>query len=70
MGGALMTEPATKSMNMIEAINSALDVMLAKDPEVVIMGEDVGYFGGVFRATAGLQKKHGSLHNFIFQSIL
>ena len=54
-----MTEPAAKKMNMIEAINSALDVMLAKDPEVVIMGEDVGYFGGVFRATAGLQVKHG-----------
>ena len=42
-----MTEPAAKKMNMIEAINSALDVMLAKDPEVVIMGEDVGYFGVV-----------------------
>ena len=59
-----MSEPATKSMNMIEAINSALDVMLAKDPEVVIMGEDVGYFGGVFRATAGLQKKHGKTRVF------
>ena len=59
-----MSEPATKTMNMIEAINSALDVMLAKDPEVVIMGEDVGYFGGVFRATAGLQKKHGKTRVF------
>jgi hypothetical protein len=64
MGGALMSEPATKTMNMIEAINSALDVMLAKDPDVVIMGEDVGYFGGVFRATAGLQKKHGKTRVF------
>ena len=59
-----MSEPATKTMNMIEAINSALDVMLAKDPQVVIMGEDVGYFGGVFRATAGLQKKHGKTRVF------
>ena len=59
-----MTEPATKTMNMIEAINSALDLMLAKDPEVVIMAEDVGYFGGVFRATAGLQKKHGKTRVF------
>ena len=59
-----MSEPATKTMNMIEAINSALDVMLAKDSEVVIMGEDVGYFGGVFRATAGLQKKHGKTRVF------
>lgn len=46
-------------MNMIEAINSALDVMMDRDPNVVILGEDVGYFGGVFRATAGLQTKYG-----------
>ena len=47
------------AMNMIQAINSALDVMLDRDPDVLIFGEDVGYFGGVFRATEGLQKKHG-----------
>ncbi len=46
-------------MNMIEAINSALDVALTRDPMVNIFGEDVGYFGGVFRATANLQAKHG-----------
>ena len=51
-------------MNMIEAINSALDIMLARDPDVVLLGEDVGYFGGVFRATAGLQKKHGKTRVF------
>ncbi|MBU0668865.1 MAG: alpha-ketoacid dehydrogenase subunit beta, partial [Alphaproteobacteria bacterium] len=44
---------------MIEAINEALDVTMARDPDIVIMGEDVGYFGGVFRATAGLQEKYG-----------
>ena len=49
----------TRRMNMIEAINDALDIMLERDPNVVIFGEDVGYFGGVFRATAGLQAKHG-----------
>ena len=54
----------TRTMNMIEAINDALDVMLARDPDVVILGEDVGYFGGVFRATAGLQKKHGKTRVF------
>src|SRR5262249_40851224 len=47
------------AMNMIEALNSALDVMLERDPDVLIFGEDVGYFGGVFRVTDGLQKKHG-----------
>ena len=46
-------------MNMVEAINSAHDVMLARDPDTVALGEDIGYFGGVFRATAGLQKKYG-----------
>jgi 2-oxoisovalerate dehydrogenase E1 component beta subunit len=47
-------------MNMIEAINSAHDVMMERDPNTVALGEDIGYFGGVFRATAGLQKKYGS----------
>lgn len=51
-------------MNMIQAINSAMDVMMERDPDVVVMGEDVGYFGGVFRATAGLQKKYGKTRVF------
>ena len=44
-------------MNMIEALNDAHDVMMARDDGIVVMGEDVGYFGGVFRVTAGLQAK-------------
>ena len=47
------------TMSMIRAVNSAMDVMLEQDPDVVIFGEDVGYFGGVFRCTEGLQRKHG-----------
>ena len=54
----------TKTMNMIEAINNALDIMLERDRDVVLMGEDIGYFGGVFRATAGLQKKYGKTRVF------
>jgi 2-oxoisovalerate dehydrogenase E1 component beta subunit len=46
-------------MNMIQALNSAMDIALSKDPTVVLMGEDIGYFGGVFRCTEGLQRKHG-----------
>lgn len=46
-------------MNMIQAINSALDTMLARDASVVVMGQDVGYFGGVFRCTDELQKRYG-----------
>jgi 2-oxoisovalerate dehydrogenase E1 component beta subunit len=47
------------AMTMIQALNSALDLLLDRDPDVVVFGEDVGYFGGVFRVTEGLQRKHG-----------
>ena len=46
-------------MNMIQALNSAMHTLMERDPSVVVMGEDVGYFGGVFRCTDGLQKKFG-----------
>ncbi|MCH8118014.1 MAG: alpha-ketoacid dehydrogenase subunit beta [Proteobacteria bacterium] len=46
-------------MNMIEAIRSALDVVMERDSNVVVLGEDIGYFGGVFRCTEGLQQKYG-----------
>ena len=52
------------TMNMIQALNSALDVMMSKDPDVLSFGEDAGYFGGVFRVTDGLQKKHGLTRSF------
>jgi 2-oxoisovalerate dehydrogenase E1 component beta subunit len=52
------------SMTMIQALNSALDVMMSRDPKVLTFGEDVGYFGGVFRVTEGLQKKHGAKRCF------
>jgi 2-oxoisovalerate dehydrogenase E1 component beta subunit len=46
-------------MTMIQALRSAMDVMLERDPNVVVYGQDVGYFGGVFRCTEGLQAKYG-----------
>lgn len=46
-------------MTMIEAIRDALDVKMGQDETVVVFGEDVGYFGGVFRCTDGLQQKYG-----------
>lgn len=46
-------------MTMIEAVRDAMDVAMTDDPRVTVFGEDVGYFGGVFRCTAGLQMKHG-----------
>jgi len=46
-------------MTLAGALNSALDTALG-DPRVVLMGEDIGTTGGVFRITDGLQRKHGS----------
>jgi pyruvate dehydrogenase E1 component beta subunit len=46
-------------LNMVEAINLALDQEMKKDKRVIILGEDVGIDGGVFRVTDGLFKKHG-----------
>jgi 2-oxoisovalerate dehydrogenase E1 component beta subunit len=52
------------TMNMIQAIRSGLEVMLERDAAVCLFGEDVGYFGGVFRATQGLQQRFGSQRVF------
>jgi 2-oxoisovalerate dehydrogenase E1 component beta subunit len=46
-------------MTMIEAIRGAMDIAMERDDNVVVFGEDVGYFGGVFRCTQGLQQKYG-----------
>ncbi|HRI18873.1 MAG TPA: alpha-ketoacid dehydrogenase subunit beta, partial [Burkholderiaceae bacterium] len=51
-------------MTMIQALRSAMDVMLGRDDDVVVYGQDVGYFGGVFRCTEGLQAKYGSSRVF------
>lgn len=48
------------TMNIIQAVNDALRIQMQKDDRVVVMGEDVGKFGGVFRATSGLQKEFGA----------
>jgi 2-oxoisovalerate dehydrogenase E1 component beta subunit len=47
------------SMTMIEAIRDAHTVAMERDDRVVVFGEDVGYFGGVFRCTQGLQARFG-----------
>src|SRR5690606_4944378 len=51
-------------MSMIEAIRDAIDVSMGRDDNVVIFGEDVGYFGGVFRCPQGLQQKYGKERAF------
>ncbi|MCQ8184009.1 alpha-ketoacid dehydrogenase subunit beta [Parvularcula sp. BGMRC 0090] len=54
----------TRKMNMIEAIRDAHDVAMERDDDVVVFGEDAGFFGGVFRCTAGLQEKYGTSRCF------
>jgi pyruvate dehydrogenase E1 component beta subunit len=46
-------------LNLAQAVNQALDAALGADPAVVVLGEDVGRTGGVFRVTDGLQQRYG-----------
>src|SRR3954465_12295052 len=46
-------------MNIIQAVNDALRLEMHRDPRVLVLGEDVGRFGGVFRATTGLHEEFG-----------
>lgn len=46
-------------MNMVQAINDGLRLEMRRDPRVIVMGEDVGKVGGVFRVTAGLYDEFG-----------
>ncbi|MBT3302177.1 MAG: alpha-ketoacid dehydrogenase subunit beta [Bacteroidetes bacterium] len=49
-----------KVMNMVQAVNDAIDIKMAEDKDIIVFGEDVGVEGGVFRVTENLQKKHGA----------
>jgi 2-oxoisovalerate dehydrogenase E1 component beta subunit len=53
------TETSTEKMAIAKALNSSLRAALEHDPKVLVMGEDVGKLGGVFRVTDGLQKDFG-----------
>lgn len=59
---------AMKVMNIVNAVNNALDIKLAEDENVLVYGEDVGVEGGVFRVTENLQQKYGE--NRVFDSPL
>src|SRR3954465_9260519 len=50
---------AMPQWNIIQAVNDALRVEMKRDDRVVLLGEDIGKFGGVFRATAGLYEEFG-----------
>jgi len=51
-------------MNLLHAINNALEIAMLENDRAVCFGEDVGHFGGVFRATSGLQEKFGKARCF------
>jgi 2-oxoisovalerate dehydrogenase E1 component beta subunit len=51
-------------INLLQAVNSALDIAMSENNRAVCFGEDVGHFGGVFRATSGLQEKYGKARCF------
>lgn len=48
------------TMTMVEAVRSALALEMAKDERVILLGQDIGRLGGVFRATDGLQERFGA----------
>ena len=48
-----------RTRTFVQALNEALDVMMAEDERVFLLGEDIGLNGGVFRVTDGLQKRFG-----------
>src|SRR5882757_5258741 len=58
-GPPTQMKPQAKQMNMVQAINEALRHEMRKDPRVVVLGEDVGKVGGVFRVTQGLFEEFG-----------
>ena len=53
-------EPGGRPLAFVPAIREALDLELAADPDVVVIGEDVGRIGGLFRATEGLYERYGA----------
>ncbi|BAL25590.1 pyruvate dehydrogenase E1 component (beta subunit) oxidoreductase protein [Azoarcus sp. KH32C] len=53
-------EAIMSELNLVEALNHAMAYELEHDPSVVLLGEDIGVNGGVFRATVGLQQRFGT----------
>jgi 2-oxoisovalerate dehydrogenase E1 component beta subunit len=51
--------PAVQTITMAKALNQGIRAAMERDPKVLVMGEDVGKLGGVFRITDGLQKDFG-----------
>ena len=52
-------EGSKREMRLLDAISEALDQSMEAHPELVLMGQDIGAYGGVFKATEGLQERYG-----------
>ena len=52
---------ATEGITLLQAVTEALQEEMARDPRVVLLGQDIGRKGGVFKATVGLQAEFGAL---------
>ncbi|PJA26354.1 MAG: alpha-ketoacid dehydrogenase subunit beta, partial [candidate division Zixibacteria bacterium CG_4_9_14_3_um_filter_46_8] len=50
-----------KQTTYIQAITEALDEEMARDESIFLIGQDIGLYGGVFKATKGLQEKYGPM---------
>ncbi|KAA0550070.1 alpha-ketoacid dehydrogenase subunit beta [Bacillus sp. BGMRC 2118] len=57
----MQTAVKTKTLTMVQAITDAMRIMLKEQENVVLLGEDIGRNGGVFRATDGLQEEFGDV---------
>ncbi len=58
-GNSSTPKDIERELNLVQAVNEALDLAMARDERVMLLGEDIGKNGGVFRATEGLWKKYG-----------
>lgn len=54
-----MTQATTRTRTFVQALNEALDIAMARDPNVYMLGEDIGEMGGDFGVTRGLWAKYG-----------
>ena len=56
-----MSDPVVRELSMMEAIREAIVQEMRRDPRVILLGEDVGKFGGAFHVTHGLLEEFGPL---------
>ncbi len=56
----MQAKPETRELSYAEAIREAMDIALASDERVVLMGEDIGVYGGAFQVTGDLIERYGS----------